>query len=78
MDAEIANFQLQQAERAERQAAEEAERETEMRARAREMLARGEPLAEWEREFIAAFAAKVQEEHNVQIQRLDARHGSVV
>ena len=70
MDAEIANFQLRQAERAERQA--------EMRATAKEMLARGEPFAEWEREFIAAFADEVQAEHNVQIQRLDARHSSVV
>jgi hypothetical protein len=78
MDAEIANFQQRQAERAERQAREEAEHDAEMRAMAHEIQARGEPFADWEREFIAAFAAEFEEQHDVQIQRLDARHSDVV
>lgn len=78
MDAEIANYQRRQAQIAERQAAEAVEREAEMREQAREMLARGEPFAEWEREFIAAYADELQEEHDVQIQRLDAAHSNAI
>lgn len=78
MDAEIANFQLRQAEIAERQAAEAAEREAETRELAAALRVRGEPLAEWERDLIAFYENEPQEEHNVQIQRLDARHGNVV
>lgn len=78
MDAEIANFQLRQAEIAEQQAAEAAEREAETRALAAALRARGEPLAEWERDLIAFYEQESQEEHNEPIQRLDARHRSVV
>ncbi len=78
MDAEIANFQLRQAEIAERQAAEEAEQEAEMRVMAAELRARGEPFAAWEQEFLAAYADESQEEHHVQIQRLDAAHSNAV
>jgi hypothetical protein len=65
MDAEIANFQQRQAERAERQAREEAEHDAEMRAMAHEIQARGEPLADWERALLAAFPNQAPEKHNV-------------
>jgi hypothetical protein len=78
MDAEIANYQLRQAKIAERQAAEAAEQEAEMRVMAAELRARGEPFAPWEQEFMAAYADESQEEHDVQIQRLDAAHSNSV
>ncbi len=78
MDEEIARFQQRQAEIAERQAAEEAERETELRTLAIELRARGEPLAEWEREIITVFADEFEEEHDVQIYRLDVADRSVI
>ena len=56
MDEEIARFQQRQAEIATRQAEEAAQQQAELRALAVELRARGEPLAEWEREIIAVFA----------------------
>ena len=78
MDEEIARFQQREAEIAERQAAEEDEREAELRTLAIELRARGEPLAEWEREIIAVFADEFEEEYDVQIYRLDVADGHVV
>ena len=78
MDEEIAKFQARQAEIAARQAEEAAQQQAELRALAIELRARGEPLAEWEREIIAAFADECEEEHDVQIYRLDAADRNVV
>jgi hypothetical protein len=78
MDEEIAKFQQRQAEIAARKAEEEAAQRDELRALALELRARGEPLAEWEREIIAVFADEFAEEHDVPIHRLDVANGRVV
>ncbi len=78
MDEEIARFQQRQVEIATQQAAEAAAHEAELRALAIELRTRGEPLAEWEREIIAAFADEYEEEHDVQIYRLDVADRSVI
>jgi hypothetical protein len=78
MDEEIAKFQQRQAESAARKAEEAAQQEAELRALALELRARGEPLAEWERDIIAVFADEFAEEHDVQIHRLDVADGHVV
>lgn len=78
MDEEIARFQVRQAEVAARQAAEEAQQEADLRTLALEIRARGEPLAEWERDIIAVFANEFEEEPNVPIHRMDVADGHVV